>query len=102
MSSYLPSIYEFIAILMMASITFFTRISGYLFLRNKTLSKRTQDILSVAPVCVMASIVGTFITSDPVMLFSLAIGFVCAIYTNFVATVLIAVAANALLQLLLI
>ncbi|WP_241573963.1 AzlD family protein [Rosenbergiella nectarea] len=61
-------------ILLMALSTYFTRIIGYLLLRNRQLSPRMQAIMDAAPGCVLITIISPyFVTDRPADLLALAI-----------------------------
>ena len=91
-----PTLLEFITVLGMAAATYSTRAVGWLVLRNRTVSPRLQRVLEAAPVCVMASIVAPyFMTTDPVMLLSLAVMTIAALSTNLAGTVVLSVLAYA-------
>ncbi|NRP72503.1 hypothetical protein ILFOPFJJ_03401 [Ensifer psoraleae] len=44
-------------ILLMALVTYLTRIGGYVFLRNRTLSPKLSTVLERAPGCVLITII---------------------------------------------
>ena len=68
----LPSYLDMLAILGMASATYFTRICGYLWLRKHQLSARARAVLESSPCCVMVSVVApSFMTTDPKTLVAL-------------------------------
>lgn len=92
----LPTALEFVTVLGMAAATYSTRAVGWLVLRNRTVSPRLQRVLEAAPACVMASIVASyFVTTDPVMLLSLAVMTIAALSTNLAGTVVLSVLAYA-------
>lgn len=92
----LPTPLEFLTVLGMAAATYSTRALGWLVLRNRTVSARLQRALEAAPACVMASIVAPyFMTTDPVMLLSLAVMTIAALSTNLAGTVVLSVLAYA-------
>ncbi len=99
LESLLPSPYEALAIVMMALITYATRIVGYAVLSRVKLSSRTLAMLEASPCCVMVSIAAPyFMTTDVVMLLSLTVAVLVALRFNFAITVIAAVAFNALLN----
>ena len=51
---------EFLTILAMLVMTYSTRLLGWLFLKNRRFSVRTQALLEAAPGCVMVSIAAPF------------------------------------------
>lgn len=65
---------EFLTILGMLVMTYSTRLLGWLFLKNRRFSARTQALLEAAPGCVMVSIAAPFFfTTNPAHLCALAI-----------------------------
>jgi uncharacterized membrane protein len=88
-----------VTILLMAFVTYLTRISGYLFLSNRTLSPRTKQILEVAPGCVLVSVIAPhFVSKSPADLIALAISVVAAMRLSILPTVVIAVTAAGILR----
>jgi len=89
-------------ILLMALSTYFTRILGYLLLRNRQLSPRMQAIMDVAPGCVLITIISPyFITDKPADLLALAISLFAASRWGLLPVVLISVVSTAVLRFLL-
>lgn len=65
---------EFLTILAMLVMTYSTRLLGWLFLKNRRFSVRTQALLEAAPGCVMVSIAAPFFfTTNPAHLCALAV-----------------------------
>lgn len=90
---------SFATILLMAFVTYLTRISGYLFLSNRTLSPRTKQILEAAPGCVLVSVIAPhFVSKSPADLIALAISVVAAMRLPILPTVVIAVTATGILR----
>lgn len=88
-----------LTILLMAGVTYMTRIGGYLFLRNKTFSPRVATILESAPGCVLITIIAPdFVSGHPADLIALAITIVAAIRLPILPTVLIAIASAGVLR----
>jgi len=88
-----------LVIVLMASSTYLTRISGYLFLRNKTLSPRLTQVLEAAPGCVLIAVIAPdFVSNRPADLVALAITLVAATRFSILPTVIIAIASAALLH----
>lgn len=91
-----------LVIVLMASATYATRIAGYLFLRNRTLSPRMTQVLEAAPGCVLISAIAPdFVSGRPADLIALAITVVAAARLPILPTVVIAVASAAILRQLL-
>jgi uncharacterized membrane protein len=81
-----------LTILMMASATYVTRVGGYVFLRNRTLSPRTKTIMESAPGCVLITIVAPdFVTDHPADLIALAVTMAAATRLSVLPTVVIAI-----------
>lgn len=89
-------------ILLMALSTYFTRILGYLLLRNRQLSPRTQAIMDAAPGCVLITIISPyFVTDRPADLLALAISLFAASRWGLLPVVLISVVSTAVLRFML-
>jgi len=88
-----------LTILMMASVTYLTRVGGYVFLRNRTLSPRIQTVLESAPGCVLISIIAPdFVSGHPADLIALALTLVAATRLSILPTVVIAIASAGVLR----
>jgi uncharacterized membrane protein len=75
------------------------RIGGYVALRNRTLSPRTQAVLQAAPGCVLISvIVPHFVSDGTADLVALVITIMTAMRLPMMATVVIGVASAGLLR----
>ncbi|RWX59800.1 AzlD family protein, partial [Mesorhizobium sp. M4B.F.Ca.ET.089.01.1.1] len=62
-----------IAIVLMASVTYLTRIGGYVVLRNRTLGRRATAVMEAAPGCVLISVIAPdFVSKNPADLTALA------------------------------
>lgn len=95
----LPTLYEFLAIIAMASATYFTRIVGYIWLRKRQLSARARAVLESSPGCVMISVVApSFMTTDPKMLFTLFVTILIAFKFNLGITIVSSVVILGILQ----
>nr|WP_277755687.1 AzlD family protein [Rosenbergiella metrosideri] len=87
---------------MMALSTYFTRILGYLLLRNRQLSPRMQAIMDAAPGCILITIISPyFVTDRPADLLALAISLFAASRWGLLPVVLIAVMSTAVLRFML-
>ena len=94
-----PGSYEMLVILGMVLATYSTRLIGWLVLRNRTVSPALQRMLDASPACVMLAIVApSFMTTDPIDLFTLTSAIVVALRTNMPTTVIYAVVINGLLH----
>ncbi|MDD9316752.1 AzlD family protein [Acinetobacter lactucae] len=90
---------SFMTIVLMAITTYLTRISGFLLLRNKTLSPRMQYVMESMPGCVLISVIApVFVSKDPATLVALAITAIAATRLGLLSTVCIGVASAGLLR----
>ncbi|QKD02441.1 AzlD family protein [Mesorhizobium loti] len=88
-----------LTIVLMAGVTYLTRIGGYVVLRNRTLSARATAVMEAAPGCVLISVIApAFVSRNPADLLALAITFVAATRLSMLPTVLIGVASAGLLR----
>ncbi|TIQ08701.1 MAG: AzlD family protein, partial [Mesorhizobium sp.] len=79
-------------ILLMASVTYLTRIGGYVFLRNRTLGPRTRMVMESAPGCVLITVIAPdFVTGHPADIIALAVTMVAATRMSILPTVIIAI-----------
>ena len=88
-----------VTILLMAAVTYLTRVSGYLLLRNRTLSRRATAVMEATPGCVLISVIAPhFVSSRPADLLSLAITLLAATRLPVLPTILIGVVSAGLLR----
>ena len=88
-------------IVLMALVTYLTRIGGYVLLRNRTLSPRAQAVMEAAPGCVLISVIAPhFVSSNPADLLALAVTLISATRLSILPTVLISIASAGLLRLM--
>ncbi len=86
-----------LAILLMAAVTYTTRIIGYAGLRNRDLSPRALAVMEAAPGCVLISVIAPrFVSNDPADLIALAVTVSAAIRLPMLPTVLIGAGTAAL------
>jgi len=91
-----------IAILLMASATYLTRIGGYLLLGDRRLSPRTRTVMDAAPGCVLVSVIApAFGSGRPADLIALGLTALAATRLSILPTVLVGVATAGLLRFLL-
>ena len=91
-----------VTILLMAAVTYVTRVIGYAGLRNRVLSPRVRVVMETAPGCVLISLIAPdFVAGRPADLIALAITVAAAARFSMLPTVLIGMAAAAVLRLLL-
>jgi len=90
-----------LTILLMASVTYLTRIGGYLLLRNRAFGPRAAAVMEAAPGCVLVALIApNFASGRPADLLALAATVLAATRLSMLPTVLIGVAAAAGLRLL--
>ncbi len=88
-----------VTILLMATVTYLTRVSGYLLLRNRTLNRRATAVMEATPGCVLISVIAPhFVSSRPADLLSLAITLLAASRLSVLPTILIGVVSAGLLR----
>jgi len=88
-----------IAIVLMASVTYLTRIGGYVVLRNRTLSRRATTVMEAAPGCVLISVIAPdFVSRNLADLAALAITVLAATRLSMLPTVVIGVASAGVLR----
>lgn len=88
-----------LTILLMASVTYMTRIVGYAALRNRVLSARMVEVMEAAPGCVLISVIAPdFVSDRPADLVALAITLAAATRLSILPTVIIGVASAGLLR----
>jgi uncharacterized membrane protein len=88
-----------LTILLMASVTYLTRIGGYVFLRNRTFSPRLATVLESAPGCVLITIIAPdFVSGHPADLIALGITMAAATRLSVLPTVLIAIVSAGILR----
>lgn len=94
----LDSIY-LLTIVLMAFVTYLTRIGGYVFLRNRTFSPRLTAVLESAPGCVLITVIAPhFVSDSPADLAALAITMIAATRLSVLPTVLIGMASAGILR----
>ena len=88
-----------VAIVLMASVTYLTRIGGYVMLRNRTLSPRATAVMEAAPGCVLISVIAPdFVSDNPADLLALAITVLAATRLSMLPTVIIAITSAGVLR----
>ncbi|RUX75193.1 AzlD family protein [Mesorhizobium sp. M7A.F.Ca.US.006.04.2.1] len=86
-------------IVLMAGVTYLTRIGGYVVLRNRTLGARATAVMEAAPGCVLISVIApAFVSKSPADLLALAVTLAAATRFSMLPTVLIGVSAAGLLR----
>lgn len=88
-----------LTILTMALVTYATRVSGYLLLRNRVLSARMRRMLEAIPGCVLIAVIApAFATQNIANLLALAMTLLLASRCSFVVTVVGSIVLTALLR----
>lgn len=88
-----------LTIVLMAFVTYLTRIGGYVFLRNRTFSPRLTAVLESAPGCVLITVIAPhFVSKNPADLVALAITMIAATRLSVLPTVLIGMASAGILR----
>jgi uncharacterized membrane protein len=88
-----------LTIVLMAGVTYLTRIGGYVVLRNRTLSARATAVMEAAPGCVLISVIApAFVSRSSADLLALAITLIAAARLSMLPTVLIGIGAAGLLR----
>ena len=86
-------------VVLMAIVTYLTRIGGYLVLGGRELSPRTLTVLDTAPGCVLIAVIApSFVSGRVADLIALAITGVAATRLPMLATVLIGIGSAGLLR----
>lgn len=81
-----------LTIVLMATVTYLTRIGGFLFLRNRTLGPRATAVMEAAPGCVLISVIAPhFVANNPADLIAIALTFLAATRLSMLPTVAIGV-----------
>jgi uncharacterized membrane protein len=86
-------------ILLMATVTYATRVVGFLTLRNRVLSAKAVTVMEAAPGCVLVSVIAPdFASKNPADFVALAITVMAATRFSMLPTVLIGVLSSAALR----
>lgn len=88
-----------LTIVLMASVTYMTRIAGYVALRNRVLSARVVEVMEAAPGCVLISVIAPdFVADRPADLLALATTLAAATRLPILPTVIIGIASAGVLR----
>jgi uncharacterized membrane protein len=88
-----------VTIVLMAFVTYLTRVAGYLLLRNRTLGPRATALMEATPGCVLISVIAPhFVSNRPANLLSLGITLLAATRLPVLPTILIGVTSAGLLR----
>ncbi|QCM14058.1 AzlD family protein [Agrobacterium sp. MS2] len=90
-----------LTIVLMAAVTYMTRIGGYLLLKHRDISGRIKIVMECAPGCVLITVIApVFVSGRLSDLITLGITAIVATRLPVLPTVLIAIGSAALLRLL--
>ena len=88
-----------VAILLMTSVTYLTRLAGYALFSNRELSSRTRQVMDAAPGCVLIAVIAPYLFSgSPADLIALALTALTATRFSLLPTVIVGVASAGLLR----
>ncbi|MBZ9919378.1 AzlD family protein [Mesorhizobium sp. B2-2-4] len=88
-----------LTIVLMAGVTYLSRVGGYVVLRNRVLSARATAVMEAAPGCVLISVIApAFVSKNPADLLALAVTLIAATRFSMLPTVLIGVTSAGLLR----
>lgn len=88
-----------LTIVVMALVTYLTRVAGYLIFRNATLSSRTVQVMEAAPGCVLIAVIAPhFATGRAADLLALMITIASASRFPLLVTVITGIAAAGILR----
>ena len=88
-----------LTIVLMAIVTYLTRVLGFLALRNRVLSSELQSVMHAAPGCVLIAVIAPkFVSGNPADLLALVITIFAASRFSILPVVLIAVVATGVLR----
>lgn len=91
-----------LTILLMAAVTYATRVLGYVGLRNRVLGPRAKAVMDAAPGCVLISVIAPgFVSDRPSDLIALGLTLAAATRWSMLPTVLTGVVSAGLLRLVL-
>lgn len=91
-----------LTIVLMAMTTWFTRVAGFMLLRERSLGPRVRAVMEAAPGCVLITVIAPhFVTTNPADILGLAIALLAAMRFSLLPTVVISVVATAVLRALL-
>ena len=91
-----------LTILMMALVTYLTRIGGYLLLRDRTVSPTMAAVMETAPGCVLITVIAPhFVTGRPADMIALALTILAATRLPLLPVVLLAISSAGILRLIL-
>ena len=95
----MTSVITILTFIGMATVTYCSRILGYLLLGNRNLSPRAKAVMGAAPGCVLISVIAPhFVSSRPEETVALVITLIAASCLSMLPTVVIAVTSLGLLK----
>jgi uncharacterized membrane protein len=88
-----------LTIVLMASVTYLTRVLGYLSLQGRQFGPRATAVLEAAPGCVLIAVIApAFVADRPADLAALAVTLLAATRLPLLPTVLVGIAAAGVLR----
>ncbi|MBP2168839.1 putative membrane protein [Erwinia toletana] len=88
-----------LTIFLMASVTWLTRVIGYIGLRNRELGPRARAVMDAAPGCVLISVIAPYFATDkPADLLAIIITLLAASRFSLLPTVVTGITSAALLR----
>lgn len=88
-----------LTIVLMAVVTYFTRVAGFLLVEKINLSKRALAVLEIAPACVLISVIAPrFVSDKPSEILALGLTVLLASRYSLLTTVIGAVVITAVLR----
>lgn len=83
-----------LTIVLMAGVTYLTRMLGYVVLRNRSLSGRMLPVMEAAPGCVLISVIAPhFMSDNPADLIALGVTLLAATRLPMLPTVIVGIVA---------
>jgi uncharacterized membrane protein len=84
-----------LTIIGMGLVTYFTRVCGFLLLRNKTLSAKQTRMMSIAPGCVFIAIIAPeFLTGTSGDILALCVTFLAAMRLGMLGTIIVGIVSG--------
>lgn len=88
-----------LTLVLMAVVTYLTRIAGFIAFRNRPLSRRAKAVLESIPGCVLISVIApAFVSSHPANMLALGITLLAAMRFSILPTVVISIVATGFMR----
>ncbi|WP_027483086.1 AzlD family protein [Deinococcus pimensis] len=99
MDAHTLNVLNVLTIVLMALVTYLTRVLGFVSLRGRTLSPRMMTVLQAAPGCVLISVIAPdFVSNRPADLLALAVTLLAASRLPLLPTVILGVLTSGVLR----